>query len=83
MRNSSVQQSGEYGGRYESGTTARTGDWTEIQMLTDTVFSAVTCNITSFPTGVTITAGTRVNGVFTAFTLTSGSVIAYNRKHQG
>ena len=83
MRNSSVQQSGEYGGIYVSGTGANTGNWIEIQMLTDTVFTSITSNITSFPTGVTISAGTRVNGTFTAFALTSGTVIAYHRKHQG
>ena len=83
MRNSTVQQSGEYGGRYESSTTARTGDWTEIQIVTDAIFSLITSNITSLPTAVTFSEGTRINGVFTAFTLTSGSVIAYNRKHQG
>ncbi len=83
MRNSSVQQSGEYGGLYVSGTGANSGNWIEIQVITDTIFSAVTSNITSLPTAVTFSAGTRINGVFSAFTLTSGSVIAYNRKHQG
>lgn len=86
MRNSTVQQSGEYGGVYYADTSAHThtkGGWNVIQMVTDTVFSSVTSNITSFPTAVTFAAGSYVYGVFTAFTLTSGSVIAYNRKYEG
>jgi len=81
MRNSTVQQSGEYGGVYYADTSAHTGDWNVIQCVTDTVFSAVTSNITSFPTAVTFSAGSFVYGVFTSVTLTSGSVILYNRKY--
>jgi len=84
MRNSTVQQSGEYGGVYYNDTSAHThagSGWNVIQMVTDTVFSTVSSNITSFPTGVTFSAGSFVYGVFTSVTLTSGSVILYNRKY--
>jgi hypothetical protein len=72
---------GENGGITETGTTAVTGDFSAIQCLEDTVFSTLTRpDFTGDAlTGVTLTAGTILYGKCTAFTLTSGKVIAYNR----
>jgi len=65
----------------ETGTTAVTGKFYAIQVLTDTVFSLLTENSKSGDamTGFTIPAGTTIiNGLgITAFTLTSGRVRAY------
>jgi len=65
----------------EIGTTAVTGKFYAIQVLTDTVFALLTENGKSGDamTGITIPAGTTIiNGLgITAFTLTSGSVRAY------
>jgi hypothetical protein len=65
------------GGQVIANTSPVTGDWIEIRVLTDAVFSLLTGNLTdvgstSFP------AGTILNGRFTAITLTSGSVVAYH-----
>lgn len=81
MRNSTVQQSGEYGGDYYADTSAHTGNWQGLYAVADAVVSSVTCNITNFPSAVTISAGSYIPGVFTAITLTSGKVIMYNRKY--
>lgn len=72
---------GEFGGVHETGTTAVTGDFSAIQCLEDTVFSLLTRpDFTGDAiTGVTISAGTILYGRCTAFTLTSGKVIAYTR----
>jgi hypothetical protein len=65
----------------KTGTTAVTGKFYAIQVLTDTVFSLLTENSKSGDamTGFTIPAGTTIiNGLgITAFTLTSGRVRAY------
>ncbi len=70
---------GRPGAVYESGTTAITGTFWAIQCLTDTVFSLLTApDLTGDTiTGVTFTAGTILYLRVTAFTLTSGSVLAY------
>lgn len=72
---------GRSGARYESGTTAVTGAFWAIQCLTDTVFSLLTAPdlhaSSDTITGVTFTAGTVLYLRVTAFTLTSGSVMAY------
>jgi hypothetical protein len=72
---------GELGGITETGTTAVVGDFSAIQCLADTVFSVLTRPDFSGDaiTAVTIPAGTILYGRCTAFTLTSGRVIAYNR----
>lgn len=72
---------GERGGVVETGTTAVTGDFSAIQCLEDTVFALLTRPDFTGDTlvGVTITAGTILYGYCTAFTLTSGKVIAYTR----
>lgn len=72
---------GEQGGVIETGLTAVTGEFSAIQCLEDTVFGVLT--LPDFTgdslTTVTIPAGTILYGYCTAFTLTSGKVIAYNR----
>lgn len=70
---------GQAGAVYETGTTAITGDFFAIQFVADSVFSLLTSNITGDTiTGQTFTAGSTIFGRFTAFTLTSGKVLAYN-----
>lgn len=64
------------GGQVIADTATYTGDWIEIRVLTTTVFTTLTGNIsnvgsTSFP------AGTILNGRFTTIDLASGSVVAY------
>ena len=69
---------GQAGAVFESGTTAITGDFYCIQFVENSVFSVLTSNITGDTiTGVTFSAGTAIYGRFTAFTLTSGKVLAY------
>ncbi len=72
---------GERGGVIETGTTAVTGDFSAIQCLADTVFSVLTLPdfVGDALTAITIPAGTIIYGNCTAFTLTSGRVIAYTR----
>jgi hypothetical protein len=54
--------------------------FTALQLVTDTVFATLTCDVTRTGntfTGVTISAGTIIYGRFHSVTLTSGSLIAY------
>lgn len=73
------QSFGQEGATFESGTTAISGEFCAISMVEDTVFSAFTWaeldgdTITS----VTFPAGFTIYGQITAFTLTSGKVLAY------
>lgn len=75
--------SADYNGRgavrYTTNTAAVTGvNYAQIVCLTDTVFSAFTrTNSTGSITGVTLPAGTLLIGPVTAYTLTSGTVAAY------
>jgi hypothetical protein len=66
--------------RYTTNTTAVTGiNVKQIQCITDTVFASLTRTwATGSLTGVTIPAGTVLFGPFTAYTLTSGVVAAYD-----
>ena len=72
------------GGIYIADTAARTGDYLAIQVLADAKFSALTGNITNgianatSGSAPTIPAGTTLFGKFTAITLHSGRIIAYN-----
>lgn len=70
---------GERGGVIETGTTPVTGEFSAIQCLSDTVFSVLTLPdfVGDSLAGTTINAGTIIYGYCTAFTLTSGKVIAY------
>ena len=80
---SSRQQSGEYGGKYinaASGTV--TGSFAELRILETTVLGATTSNITSFPASISLAVGIApLTGVWTSITVTSGALIAYNRKY--
>lgn len=72
--------SGEYGGAYYADTAAHTGDWICIQAITATTFTTLTSpTITGALASITLAAGGLLHGNFTAITLASGSVIAYNR----
>jgi len=63
---------------YESGTTARTGPFCKITVVTAATFSALSWLSLggSTITGVALPAGTVLEGDITSFTLTSGSVLA-------
>ncbi len=72
---------GQGGTIVETGTTALTGlNVFAIQCLTDTVFATLTdAGATGDAmTGFSIIAGTIIYGEFTAITLTSGAIRAYN-----
>lgn len=69
---------GQGGATVETGTTAVTGTFAAIQFVEGGAFSALTSNYDGDAfTGVTLAAGTIIYGRFTAFTLSSGKVIAY------
>jgi len=76
-----LQLAGEYGGKANTSTAAVTGEFREIQCVTACTFSSVTGNITDFPTGVSIAAGTKIDGVFTSVAASAGTFIVYNRKY--
>jgi len=70
---------GQYGAVYENGVQEVTGSFYKIYCVTATTFAAITGNITGDTfTGVAHPAGTTFYGIFTALTLTSGSVLLYN-----
>lgn len=76
-----LQLSGEYGGKYitsASGTVQ--GNWYQIEAIGATVLGATTSNIVDLPTSVSLAAGQTLNGVFSSIAVTSGAVIALNRK---
>jgi hypothetical protein len=52
----------------------------EIHAVATSILGAVSSNITDFPSGVTIQAGDSISGVFTSVAVSSGAIIAYNRK---
>lgn len=81
MNNTDALIFGARGCVYETGTTAVTGVFYAITMLSDTVFSALTNRDATGDSlaGATIKAGVTILGHFTAFTLTSGAVCAYNK----
>lgn len=80
---------GEVGCQYISSTSARTGNWFAVQVLTDAKFSVLTdarrvesegsVKLDSGTSGecITVPAGVILWGSFTAITLHSGAVIAY------
>lgn len=68
---------GIFGADVVSNTNAQTGPFCAVEFVTAGAFSALTgSNMNSF-TGVTFPAGTRILGRISAFTLSSGTVIAY------
>ncbi|EDY18423.1 hypothetical protein CfE428DRAFT_4207 [Chthoniobacter flavus Ellin428] len=73
-----IVANGFSGGDFIADTDTHTGNWTVIDVVTDVVFDAVTCNIPGLEaSGATIPAGKQLFGSFTLITLGSGSVIAY------
>jgi len=78
-RNNTLEFSHQ-GGVVVNDTTATSGNFGAIQVINDAVFSAITApeyTNASDLTTITITAGTVLYGRFTAFTLTSGVVVAH------
>lgn len=72
-----------HGGIFVNNTSAQSGGpWMEIYAVSATVVASSTSNISGL-NNFSLAAGQSVSGNFTAFTLTSGSVIAYNARHQG
>ena len=75
------QLAGENGGRkITSANGTVTGNWFEIHALSTTALASCTSNIVGLGAGDTIQAGDSINGVFTSLSVTSGTLIAYNRK---
>lgn len=70
---------GMNGMTYESGTTARTGNYFCIDVVTAATFTTLTMENLNGDTitGVSFAAGTRIFGRISAFTLSAGSVFAY------
>ena len=70
---------GQRGFVYVADTTVTSGNFAAIQIIADAIFSSLTAlnSTVGGLAGVTLTAGTIIYGPFTAFTLTSGKVIAY------
>lgn len=74
---------GVNGGTYIGGTSATSGSWRSIEVIDAAKFHTLTGNVsgvanTTSGSAPTITAGTVLQGKFTALQLHSGSVIAYN-----
>ena len=80
-RGDSYQLQGQQGGVVVNATGSATGPFRWIQIVNDTIFSAIVApNLTDAGTKlITIThpAGTGIGGNITSFTVTSGVVIAY------
>jgi len=70
---------GQRGFIYTDDTTLVNGNFAAIQVISDTVFSALTAlnSTVGGLVGVTLPAGTIIYGPFTSYDLTSGKVIAY------
>jgi hypothetical protein len=70
---------GQRGFVYTDDTTLVNGNFAAIQIIADTIFSALTAldSTVGGLVGVTLTAGTIIYGPFTSYDLTSGKVIAY------
>jgi len=71
---------GQRGFVYVGDTSVTTGNFAAIQCLTDTVFSSLTAlnsTVGGLVASTTLGTGTVIYGPFTAFTLSSGKVIAY------
>ena len=80
-RGDSYQLQGQQGGTVFNAGGVASGNFRWIQIVNDTIFSAIASpNLTDASTKlITIThpAGTGLGGSFTGFTVTSGVVIAY------
>ena len=58
-------------------TSANTGEWVVIQAMSDTTFTTLTGDISAAPS--TLPAGSILEGNFTAITLATGEVVAYQK----
>jgi hypothetical protein len=66
------------GADFYNDTNAKTGSWWKIYVVSAATFTTLTHNLGgNTMTGVAFPAGTELIGLFTAITLTSGSVIAF------
>ncbi len=65
------------GGTVYSDTSVNTGTWFRIDALSDAVFTTLTGNVSGMGS-TTLKAGQSLYGSFTAITLASGAVVAYN-----
>jgi hypothetical protein len=71
---------GESGITFINDTSAKTGSWSAIQCITACTFSVLTCkeNNGADMASIVLAAGATIYGHFSAITLATGSVIAYN-----
>ena len=72
------------GGQVITGTSAVTGDFVSIDVMTDAKFNVLTGNLTGAANATEasapiIKAGTTLDGRFSAITLHSGTIVAYNK----
>ena len=72
------------GGQVITGTSAVTGDFVSIDIMTDAKFNVLTGTITGAAnateaSAALIKAGTTLDGNFSAITLHSGTIVAYNK----
>jgi hypothetical protein len=72
------------GGQVITGTGAVTGNFVSIDIMTDAKFNVLTGNITGAAntteaSAALIKASTTLDGNFTAITLHSGTIVAYNK----
>jgi hypothetical protein len=78
-----IRYLGQAGSDLVEDTTAMTGNWFAIQILEEAAFSVLTdasMDVTGTLSSVTFPAGVIIFGAFTAFTLSSGAVLAYRVK---
>jgi len=74
------QTFGQRGAKIVTDTSATTGEFCALQILEDATFSALTWpELEGALTGFAISAGTVIYGQITAFTLSSGKVLAYKQ----
>ena len=74
------QTFGQRGAKIVTNTAANTGEFCALQILEDATFSALTWpELEGALTGFSIPAGTVIYGQITAFTLSSGKVLAYKQ----
>jgi hypothetical protein len=73
-----IAGSNHQGSEFITNTTLRSGSYTSIVIIADTVFETLTGNHDGW-SGQTYPAGVVLSGIFSAIKLTSGKVIAYRR----
>jgi hypothetical protein len=73
-----VSGTNQNGSEFITDTTLRSGSYTSIAIITDTVFETLTGNHDGW-SGQTYPAGVVLSGIFSAIKLISGKVIAYRR----